>query len=242
MNRGPLDRGAFETIEAYVLGRMNEKERAEFERRIMSDAELREEVELESENIRAVELGGIERAMRRIAAEERGLDRDTRSRRPLIAYAAAVVVLIIGGLLWFNRESAHERLFAAHYVADPGLPVLMGATDDPVFADAMVSYKEGHYADARSKWSALLQVDPLNDTLRFYIATSALAQGDAAAAIAPLDGLASDSASVFRNRAAWFLFLAYIRTGDLRSAATVDLSGQPGKEAEAAAILNELEH
>lgn len=240
MNQGAMDKAMFESIEAYILDRMNAHQRAEFEDLMARDAALREEVELERENIRAVELGGIDRVMKRIAAEESGTGHGALSRRQLLAYAAAVALLIVGALLWFGREPAHERLFAAHFEADPGLPVTMGATDDPVFADAMVSYKEGHYADARSKWSALLHSDPMNDTLRFYIASSALAQGDAEAAIAQFAGLASDSASVFDDRAAWFLFLSFIRVGDLQGAASVDLSGLPRKEAEAAAILNEL--
>lgn len=240
MNQGALDRPTFEAIEAFVLERMGTEEREAFEQRMVEDAVLRAEVAMERDNIRAVELGGIGRTMKRIAQdadEQHDVDRGGRS---LLPYAAAIAVLLIGALWWFNRQPANERLFAEHFKADPGLPVTMGATDDPVFADAMVSYKEERYADARAAWSTLLQGDPLNDTLRFYIASAALAEGDPASAIPAFTAIAGDSASIFRDRARWYLFLAHVRQGDLEQAAAVDLSGDAERAAEAKDILAKL--
>lgn len=240
MNQGAMDRPTFEAIEAYVLERMSAMERDAFEQRLTNDPALRAEVALERDNIRAVELGGVVRAMKQITAEEAIETTTTGRGRSLLPYAAAVAVLIGGALWWIDRPTDHERLFATHFEADPGLPVAMGATDDPVFADAMVSYKEGLFADARSKWSTLLQVDPLNDTLRFYIASAALAEGDAAAAIASFTAIAQDSASVFHERARWYLFLAHVRLGHRAEAKAIDLSADPERADEARAILTEM--
>lgn len=222
MSQGALDRPTFEAIEAYVLDRMTLAERQAFEHRMASDSAFRAEVELERENIQAVELGGMTRTLRGIAAEEHRGQR-AGDRAGYLKYAAAIAVLVVGGLWWAMRPSANEKLFAEHYVADPGLPVAMSATDDPAFADAMVSYKEGEYAKARAKWSPLLQQEPTNDTLRYYIASSWLAEGDAEAAIPMFEGLASNPGSVFQAHARWFLFLAYVRTGDIAGAEAVDL-------------------
>lgn len=241
MNRGALDRPTFETIEAYVLERMTAPERANFEQRMAGDAVLRDEVELERENIRAVELGGIGRAMKQIATEERA-EAATHGRGiSYLAYAAAVTALVLGALWWHNRSSVNERLFAEHFTPDPGLPVAMGAADDLEFADAMVSYKEGNYAEARAKWSRLLKSDAGSDTMRFYIASASLAEGDAASAIAPLTALVTDSTSVFQSRAAWYLFLAHLRMGQYEKARAVDLSASPDRRAKAEAILAEME-
>lgn len=240
MSERALDRPTFEAIEAYVLDRMNAAEREAFERRMAEDATLRTEVELERDNIRAVELGGIGRTMKRIAQEDNAQQVVGLGGRSYLAYAAAIAVLLIGALWWFNRQPAGERVFAEHFEADPGLPVTMGATDDPVFADAMVSYKEERYADARAAWSTLLHGDPLNDTLRFYIASAALAEGDPASAIPAFTAIAGDSATVFRDRARWYLFLAHVRKGDLEQAAAVDLSGDAERAEEAKDILAKL--
>ena len=56
MSQGALDRNTFEAIEAYVLDRMDTDERTVFEQRMAMEPALREEVDLERENIRAVEL------------------------------------------------------------------------------------------------------------------------------------------------------------------------------------------
>ncbi|MBL0036010.1 MAG: hypothetical protein IPP26_09620 [Flavobacteriales bacterium] len=63
MTQGTLDRNSFEAIEAYVLDRMHADERIRFEQRIAMDAALRAEVDLERDNIRAVELGGMSRML-----------------------------------------------------------------------------------------------------------------------------------------------------------------------------------
>jgi thioredoxin-like negative regulator of GroEL len=138
------------------------------------------------------------------------------------------------------RPSANERLFAEHFTADPGLPVVMGVTTDPAFADAMVSYKEGHFAEARTKWSSLLQQKPLNDTLRYYMASASLAIDDAPAAIPLLEALSSDRASAFTAQSRWFLFLAYVKTGEVQKARAMSFDADPTYAERVRAIKAEL--
>ncbi|HPF90580.1 MAG TPA: hypothetical protein PLL57_07970, partial [Flavobacteriales bacterium] len=67
---GMLDRDTFEAIEAYVLGTMPALERERFEERLRTDADLRAEVEQQQEHIRAVELGGLQRALKDIGRQQ----------------------------------------------------------------------------------------------------------------------------------------------------------------------------
>lgn len=223
MNNGTLDRSTFEAIEAYVLDRMNALEREAFEQRIAADGSLRAEVELERENIRAVELGGVLRAMESFAQEHT----TGASDRPL-AWArylkyAAMVALVATAFWWFGRPSMHERVFAAYYTEDPGLPVPMSISDDPVFHDAMVAYKLGDHDQARSKWATLLPARPTNDTLLYYMGCAALAGGHSAEAIPLFRSVVADSTSFFGQRARWYLFLSYVRTGDTRAREALDM-------------------
>lgn len=240
MSQGTLDRSTFEAIEAYVLDRMTADERAAFEQRLAADADLRTELAMERENIQAVELGGMQRMLKEIAAADEADPKARGTWRPLLGYAAAAAALVICLTWWAIRPPRCEQVFAEHYAADPGLPVVMGVAADPLFQDAMVSYKEQDYAAARAKWTTLLRSDSLNDTLRFYIASAALAQGDAAAAVAPFVSIAGDSASMFRDRATWYLFLAHVRMGQVEQARDIDLSSDPDHAATAKAILTEL--
>ena len=241
MSQGVLDRSTFEAIETYVLDRMSALDRAAFEQRMAGDAALCAEVELEKENIRAVELGGVTRMLKEIAAE--GTVSDTNMAqggwKQYLKYAA-VVAIVLSGSLWLLRPSANERLFAEHFIADPGLPVAMSGTSDPAFADAMVSYKEGDYERARANWSLLLQQEPMNDTLRYYIGSAWLADGEALAAIPLFEVLAADPGSAFRAKARWYLMLAYVRAGESAKAKAVELDTDPTYGGPARAIKAQL--
>ena len=227
MSNGALDRATFEAIEAYVLDRMTAAEREAFELRMSTDGDFRAEVEVERDNIRAVELGGGSRLIKDISAEENGRERAYGGWSRYVKYAAVVALLATAAIWWFTRPPVNERLFAEYYAADPGLPVAMSGTTDPAFADAMVAYKLGDHAEARSKWAPLLQNDPTNDTLRYYTASAALAMGDAALAIPLFEGLASGTGSAFQVKSRWFLFLAYVKQGNAAKARAVPLDDDP---------------
>jgi hypothetical protein len=240
MSKGILDRTTFETIEAYVLDRLSTADRAAFEERMAADAELCQEVALQQEHIRAVELGGFLRTV-----QQAGTAHATPARggpRPnLWRYAAMVALILAAAAWWLARPSNNERLFAEHFRPDPGLPVAMGTTTDPVFADAMVSYKEGAYAKARGAWMTMLRTEPTNDTLQYYIASSLLAEEHVAEAIPLLEILATNADAAFRDRARWYLFLAYIRTGRTAEALAMPLEDDPSHGAQVRTIKQRLE-
>lgn len=241
MSNSALDRTTFEAIEAYVLDRMSADERWAFEQRMAADAALRAEVELEQENIRAVELGGVTRMLNEIGAEQGGEERAGRKWPQYLKYAAVVAVLLTAALWFKARPTTNERLFAEHFVADPGLPVTMSATNDHAFQDAMVAYKLGEYAEARAKWVPLQYQEPWNDTLRYYIAMSWLADGEAEAALTALEDLAHGPVSAFNAKAEWFLFLAYLKAGELEKAKSFSFEADPANAERARAIKAELE-
>ncbi len=225
----------FEAIEAWLLGTMPGPERERFEADLAQDPGLRAEVDRQRENMLAVELGDLRSAMRAIAADDAPAQRDARAGRPLLLrYAAAVAVLFTVAVWWAARPTADERLFARHYAADPGLPVPMsvppagaGVSGDPLFHDAMVAYKLGDHAEARAKWAALLPAAPTNDTLRYYIASAALAQGRAEEALPLLQAVAADGGSAFSAKARWYLFLVHLRSGDTAAMDTMGLDDDP---------------
>ena len=224
-----MDRTRFERIEAYVLGSMSVDERALFEQELAGDPALRAETELQRENTLAIELGGMERMLKSVAAEHRApeLDRDVSGTnwKNYLKYAAVVAIVLSGAIWMMTRPSANEQIFAEHFTPDPGLPVAMGASGDLAFSDAMVAYKLGDYQEARDKWSTLLKADPANDTLRYYIGIAALAMDDAAAAVPFFANLHTGSA--FHGKAQWYLFLAYVNEGEFAKARAMPLDNDP---------------
>ena len=240
MNKGPLDIARFEAIEAYVLGTMAPAARAQFEQQMQSDPALRHEVTMQQEHIRAVELGGLQRTLQGMTTAEETRSSGSVGLTRVLRYAA-VVALLLGGALWYVlRPSADERLFAEHYVADPGLPVPMSISNDPVFHDAMVAYKLGDYDEARSKWATLLPSRPANDTLRYYMGSAALAGGQPMEAIPLLQAVSADEASFFQHRAQWYLFLAQLYTGDHAAMAGTPLADDAIYGERVRAILSQM--
>ena len=240
MNKGALDRITFETIETYVLDRMSEAERLRFEERLRTDALLREELELQAENIHAIELGGFSRTLERIALEDRAGTSRRGGRSRWLGIAAAGAVLVVGCLWWFGRTPVNERLFAEHFVPDPGLPVTMGTSTDQAFNDAMVAYKLGDHQEAVDKWSDLLKERPANDTLLYFIGQAALVQGNTTMAIECFRSV--PNASTFRAKADWALFLAHVRNNDTSAAQALNLSADPEHGDRVRAILLQTQH
>jgi len=247
MSEGALDKQRFEAIEAYLLGTLGAEERVRFEQELMNDAELRQEVQVQRENMLAIELGGLARTLegiRRSSDLGVGLEEQQRPARggwrSYLKYAAVVAVLLSVAIWWIARPGLNERIYAEYHVPDPGLPVPMSISDDPVFHDAMVSFKMGEYAEAVSKWAPLLQADPTDDTLRFYTASAWLEMGDMTRAIPLFEELAKDGSSSFQRKAQWSLFLAYLRTGATEKLAAISLDADPVYGERVRAIRSEL--
>lgn len=232
----------FEEIEAYLLGRSSDPEH--FEQRMREDVDLREEVEVQRENMLAVELGGFSRSIaeisKRHAAANPVIGPAPVARRPNLMWVmriAAGLALLLGVAWWFlARPDAYDHVIAEYYVADPGLPVPMSATNDAAFHDAMVDYKMGAYPKAISKWNALLVNDPQNDTLRYYLANAQMGDGNANEAIQLYQGLSTDTRSVFHEKAEWRLFLAYVQLHDAEQVQSFKVASGSPYAAEVSAI------
>ena len=242
MSEGALPKDRFETIEAFLMGTMEPDARQRFQQELAADAQLHAEMELQRDNTLAVELAGLTRTLQSISAEHREEVAATAGRpwTTYLKYAAMVALLAIGAVWWLARPPESERVYAEYYVQDPGLPVPMSAVKDPVFQDAMVAYKLGEFAEARSKWGGLLQAEPNNDTLRFYIANTYLAQGDAKAAIPLFQNIAEVPGSAFHNNARWYLFLALLHEGRLNELPDSTLVQDPVYGARVSAIRAKL--
>lgn len=239
MNAHDLDTERFEAIEAFLLDTMSAETRTSFITMMERDDDLREEVEVQRDNMMSVDLAGFTRRVQKIAA---GVNTSSKvaGRAPWLKYAAMMALLLTGALWWSTRHDRNERLYAEYHVVDPGLPVPMSISKDPIFHDAMVAYKLGEYEEARIKWAPLLQLHPGNDTLRYYMATALLEMDSTDQAISLLEGVARDSSSQFSRKSQWYLLLTYLRTGRTDLFGTIHLDDDPTYGARVQAIKDEL--
>ncbi|MCB9180996.1 MAG: hypothetical protein H6593_06040 [Flavobacteriales bacterium] len=158
MNGNELSHERFERIEAYLLGTLSPEDRTRFEAELEADEQLREEVSLQREHIRAIQLGGFTRTLEQAAQRHSENDESgrvlslARSGRNWVPWAAAIAALVAVAIWALVRPPLNERVYAEFHVPDPGLPVPMGAAEDHAFHDAMVAYKLGDHAEALMKW------------------------------------------------------------------------------------------
>ena len=125
--------------------------------------------------------------------------------------AACIMSITALGVLFFFSESPEEKLFVQFYEPDPGLPTLMGVSDNYEFENAMVAYKTGDYQKALDGWQGLLKAHPGNDTLTYFIGSAHLANGRPDSAVVKLANVVATPQSVFLSDASWYLALAWLK-------------------------------
>ena len=232
MNGNELSHERFERIEAYLLGTLSPEDRTRFEAELEADEQLREEVTLQREHIRAIQLGGFTRTLEQAAQRHSENDEGgqvlslARSRRNWVPWAAAIAALVAVSIWALVRPPLNERVYAEFHVPDPGLPVPMGAAEDHAFHDAMVAYKLGDHAEALMKWEGLRRTGRDNDTLRYFIGCATLESGRAGEALSLFTPLAS-SPGPFQDKARWMLFMAAVKAGRTSLLDSLDLSNDP---------------
>ncbi len=209
-----------EQIDKYLHKELTDAERIVFEERLAADAEWREK----TEEVKLLSLGIQEEVLlRQLPSFYNALPASGNPVKPKLIRVnwmkrmtlAATLVLGVTTITWlvFFHKTANEKLFAAYYSPDPGLPTLMGVSDHYEFENAMVEYKTGHYAKALQTWSALLQDHPENDTLHYFIASAYLAQKQDEQAALYFDKVIRQQQSVFLQDALWYKALLLLKQG-----------------------------
>jgi len=227
--RKDISRAEFERIERFLLGKMNEDELKQFKADLKRDEYLRDEVNLQAKLLATVESGSmsanasIQTAKMQESREPLSGPEVARGKRPVSRYrwhavAAALVAVVVSVWYFGLRPSHEEQLFEAYFVPPKGLITPMSATDNYLFYDAMVDYKQGDYPQAITKWRDLLEVQPKNDTLVFFIGAAYLAHGDAVKSTPYLEQSVSYTESVFNDEAWFYLGMAQLKLGDTEQA------------------------
>lgn len=213
-----------ELIDRYLQDRLQDTELASFEERMAADSDWQQKVN----EVRLLSLGISE------AALEEKLDRfHTEMNRPALkiahkkdnrkkwlAAAAVIVIVILGGVQLFQKP-AHEKLFAAYYKPDPGLPVVMGEEGKSNYTlyDGMIDYKEGNYTKAIEKWKSI--GDSHTDTLSYYMGLANMSAGNMEQAVKYLDDVLGKEGNVYQQKATWYLALIYIKQDNKEAAANL---------------------
>lgn len=210
-------------MDAYLEGTMTAAERQSFERELDNNTELAEMLDAHRSTIFSIESVGVKADLQQIVAQNR-VAKPTKVRsfnRTVLSIAASLLVLV--GAFFILKPgagSSAQKLYQAYYQTDPGLPTLMGSTDNALFDDAMVDFKSGNYDVALEKFNDLAARDATNDTLLFYQGVSALEIGDTEMALTFLSQI-DQTQSTWAEKTEWTQAMIYLANDNVSGAQTL---------------------
>ena len=202
-----MNQELFEKIESYLLNRMSETERSEFEARMASDASLQEEVITLQQLLSGIDTYGLKKKLNTYH-----IPRDSNTTSPLVRRRShfnllrvAAGILILFSVGWWYFANTHSGNTADRwgtvFYPDPGLPTSMGTTDHYNFYDAMVDYKNDNYPLALQKFNTITNGIG-QDTLTYYKAMAHLQLGHLKEAGQLLNKISKESP--FYGAAIWY--------------------------------------
>ncbi len=214
----------FESIEQYLLDRMETEQRIAFENRIQTDSAWAYKVE----EVKLL-LAGIETATmkERLNSYHENLKKNQPEKgggkiifiqRKLTVAASVALLATISIWLFTTSKNKYEKIYATYYKPDPGLMSAMGVSDNYVFNKAMLNYKIGKYKAAIDEWGKLKTELPQNDTLNYFLGAAQQANGNNAAAVELLKSMTTDAAKPFYKDACWYTGLALLEQGAVKEA------------------------
>ncbi|MDC6366120.1 MULTISPECIES: M48 family metallopeptidase [Flavobacteriaceae] len=229
-----------ETFERFLMDVMSETERIDFQQKLESDTELAQKFNDFKTLFRMVEETALRESMDSLHTEMEASGKKEIVPHPkfnLYRIAAGVAILISLGAWFLFRQNPNEKLFNKYFTPDPGLPTVMGTSDNYTFYEAMVDYKQGNYDTAIAKWQGLHQLQASNDTLNYFLGTAFLSNGKADSAIPFLNNTLQYNQSVFHEDALYYLALAYLKEGKTDQAINILESS---KDERSKTLLQEL--
>lgn len=220
-NHSDISQEQFEQIEKYLSNSMDAEERFEFDKILIGNDQLREQVDEQQILFQAVEEQSLREKLNEFHKGIEVENTKVKSIRPYKKYAIAASIALLLGLgywLTMGQKSAHEKLYAAYFAPDPGLITPMSATSDYEFYRGMVDYKQGEYELAINRWDSLIKLNPENDTLNFFMGVSYLALEDPSQALPYLKKVSDSSQSIFNPEVFYYLGLAELKEGNTEAA------------------------
>lgn len=217
-------------IDAYLLDRLSEAQKKEFEAALKSDPELRKKVG-ELEVLRdGVEALGRENLKKRFTSIENQFPTkikpgDKSFSRWSTRIAAVILLLLVPGyfIVQSYMEIEPKEVFATHFQPYPVIEngTVRGGDSDRALTDGLRAYQRGEYKMAIQELSTTVGEPEGTPKRKFYLALSYLASGDASQAIPFLEELAETNDFTYREQARWYLGLALLKSNRLDEARSV---------------------
>jgi len=154
-----------EWIDNYLRGELIGAEMESFITQMYSNEELRKKVTIRRLLLDGIRASYAEDLKQKLVNYDRSLESKKRFRFSWKMAAAFTLLIATGAVLYLSIKKQDPYAFD---IPDPGLPNMMGATNDIEFNNAMSTFKSGNYLTAGQAFSKILANHPANDTLLYY--------------------------------------------------------------------------
>lgn len=221
-----------EEIEKYLKNEMNEDERVFFESCVKTDTVLKKELEEHAaiyasfDKIREEEMKAnfmridrdddLEHSEGKSVALETELTKRRSVKLPTyFKWAASIAVIAAASwLLFFLNNHTPSELFTEYYTTYPNTVSPVSRSGKESIADYWQFYETGQYENAYSAFKIVVDADPENEEIRFYLGICALETGRNNEAANNFSAVAKNAEATFFEQAQWYLGLTYLKMDD----------------------------
>lgn len=216
-----------ELIEQYCEGKLTAQEKADFETRLLIDADFKEEFQLYKVIVAGIKEIGEDNLKAKLKLADDELDIEPKivelkkENKKNIKYwaVAATIIFIIGiGLFWsLANKTDLPQLANTYYEKEKGLPNEMSVVQNQL-ADVMNLYKIGDYISTKNKLEFLLKENNTNDTLQYFYGVVNYELENYRASRAGFNSIKTESN--YYEKAQYRLILIDLKINDKQSAIT----------------------
>ena len=229
-----LSEEQYEVIEAYLTNELSAADRTIFENDMQADAELQAEVDRQRNLRLGLRALGIERALERAKTQYKATtltDESMPDKQPVVRplttwryWAAAASVVIVLGAGYYAYQQTTDRpadiAYAETFTPDATDQLMKDFPTGQVspeirthFLDALTQYKAGKYDQVIENLRTLPADKQTIQYKNYFLGLSYLANKQPVEAIPLLTKAQSAPSVKLRQKAEWFLALAYVKNG-----------------------------
>ncbi len=216
---------AYEKIEAYLDGSLNEAERIAFEKALEADDELAAAMDrhlmandaievLIADNLRAeLKTMAADTKIKPIAEKRGGL------RHYLAPLAIAASVALMVGVFGFLQKGkySNDGILSRHYTAYE-MPTVRSGNNNQALAEGVRAFQSKDYSKAIEYFKGIPVEDPLYTKAQFYLGQAYYQNEQAAEAIVPFGVVAQSDDLELSEKADWYALLAGLASNQVEKA------------------------
>jgi len=217
-----------EQIEKFLLGQLNQEEYEAFEKALISDQSLREEVSFRKLAIKGTKLSGKNELKDRLKKIHNKYESNSKSERQTkkinlwtkwIGVAASFTILITSGLFLFNNNEFDTQIaFEKYYKPAPLRLASRDLNAEKTILQLNEYYNNNEYDKALPFFQKFLAIDSTNSRIR-------LGAGICHLELNQLNLARTQFLSIIKVRdfrlqfqASWYMALTYLKEGNLEEA------------------------